>query len=160
MKIKRYRWLFDCWFVFLGYILVLTELFFGNMFFCCVEDMMTPCHHIFEKRTPAPEISGAGVFASCLLDVRSLGADKRRFRNASHFGDLLIRMVFQQLQRVVDLLLGVERLSPFPVAGVPAGDFIALLGTLHNHIALKLRKAQHDIANQHPGGGIVQNAHI
>ena len=22
---------------------------------------MTPCHHIFEKRAPAPEISGAGV---------------------------------------------------------------------------------------------------
>ena len=22
--------------------------------------IMTPCHHIFEKRAPAPEISGAG----------------------------------------------------------------------------------------------------
>ena len=75
--------------------------------------------------------------------------DKRGLADAGELDDLCVGVVFEELHRVVELLgveLGRAALTEIGVGG--AGDGLALLGTLHDHVALKLGERQQHVAQQ------------
>lgn len=75
--------------------------------------------------------------------------NQRRFADAGEFGGLRVGVVFEELHRVVELL-GVEFWrTPFAEIRVGrAGDRLALLGALHDHVALELGERQQHVAQQ------------
>ena len=87
--------------------------------------------------------------------------DERGLADAGQLDDLRIRMVFEEFHRVVKLL-GVEfgRPSLAEIGVGRAGNRLALLRALHDHVALELRERQQHVAQQRVDRVVGQDAEV
>ena len=87
--------------------------------------------------------------------------DKRGLADAGELDGLRVGVVFEELHRVVELL-GVElgRAALTEIRVGRAGDGLALLSTLHDHVALELRERQQHVAQQRVDRVVGQDAEV
>ena len=87
--------------------------------------------------------------------------NQRRLADTSEFHDLRIRMVFEELHRVVELLSVEFWRTSFAEIGVGrTGDRLSLLRALHDHVALELCKRQQYVAQQRVDRVVGQDAEV
>ena len=90
----------------------------------------------------------------------SFSSEQSAFADAGHGRNLLIRMIFQELQGVVDLCRLELLRAAFTIIRVLAGNCFSFLGTLNDHVPLKLSERQKNIPKQSADAVIAENAEI
>ena len=90
----------------------------------------------------------------------SFSSEQSAFADAGHGRNLLVGMVFQELQGVVDLCRLELFRAAFTIIRVLAGNCFPFLGTLNDHVPLELSERQKNIPEQSADAVIAENAEI